>query len=173
MSPKLTRNKEKTQLQSTDLNIICYNYKNIQSNFLYRNLAKRQGFISRANFENSLTYFQSGMDHYFGRGRPYGGIGWIVRDFNSDPWRNKTYDKQLVDFLIEKDLNCLEKNFENKITYTYTNGLYYSCIDHVVGSSHEEAMIEGIRILEPDLLNLSDHLPEQTKIQVATKKNYN
>ncbi|RNA10359.1 hypothetical protein BpHYR1_036338 [Brachionus plicatilis] len=34
-------------------------------------------------------------------------------------------------------------------------------------------MIEGIRILEPDLLNLSDHLPVQTKIQVATKKNYN
>ncbi|RNA10357.1 RNA-directed DNA polymerase from mobile element jockey-like [Brachionus plicatilis] len=196
MSPKLTRNKEKTQLQSTDLNIICYNCKNIQSNYLYvQKLLKENDIIflsetwlkdkdsfSEQIFEDSLTYFQSGMDHYFGRGRPYGGIGWIVSkkidkpmisevkfhsrrissiekgnftligvyltsndstkesviehkidlaelnevtgelqrqeklyliigDFNSDPWRNNTYDKQLVDFLIEKDLNCLEKNF--------------------------------------------------------------
>ncbi|RNA19944.1 hypothetical protein BpHYR1_032062 [Brachionus plicatilis] len=76
----------------------------------------------------------------------------ISGDFNSDLWRNKTHDKHFVDFLIEKDLNCLEKNFENKIAYTYTNGLHYSCIDHVVGSSHVEAMIEGAKIKKEKIL---------------------
>ncbi|CAF0893931.1 unnamed protein product [Brachionus calyciflorus] len=93
----------------------------------------------------------------------------IVGDFNSDPGRKKTYDKKLIDFLDKRNLECLESKYSTQIKYTYTNGIHSSKIDHVIGPKTQTNFVEDVKILQPDQLNLSDHLPLKTTLKISAK----
>ena len=180
----------------------------------------------------------SGMNNYNGKGRPYGGVGWIVSkkleknysvrlhtkritsleignltligvyltannsknesmiehiidikdletlideldkknkeyiivgDFNSDPIRNKKFDRELTSFLSKRNLKCLEKEFDN-FEYTYSNDQHKSFIDHIVTTIETSNRVLNATIIRPDPLNQSDHLPLKVKIKVNINK---
>ncbi|RMZ99261.1 hypothetical protein BpHYR1_047827, partial [Brachionus plicatilis] len=82
----------------------------------------------------------------------------IVGDFNSDPIRNKKFDRELISLLSKRNLKCIEKEFDN-FEYTYSNDQHKSFIDHIVTTIETSNRVLNVTIVRPDPLNQSDHLP--------------
>ncbi|RNA07570.1 hypothetical protein BpHYR1_036397 [Brachionus plicatilis] len=89
----------------------------------------------------------------------------VVGDFNSDPNRNKPFDQELKALIKKEGLTCFEEKWNN-YSYSYSNGVHYSLIDHVISTSKVVDIIESVEILKPNVLNISDHLPIKTKIKL-------
>ncbi|RNA04085.1 hypothetical protein BpHYR1_024453 [Brachionus plicatilis] len=93
----------------------------------------------------------------------------IVGDFNSDPIRNKKFDRELISLLSKRNLKCIEKEFDN-FEYTYSNDQHKSFIDHIVTTIETSNRVLNVTIVRPDPLNQSDHLPLKVKIKVNIDK---
>ncbi|RNA04599.1 hypothetical protein BpHYR1_030334, partial [Brachionus plicatilis] len=89
----------------------------------------------------------------------------VVGDFNSDPNRNKPFDQELKALIKKERLTCFEEKWNN-YSYSYSNGVHYSLIDHVISTSKVVDIIESVEIVKPNVLNISDHLPIKTKIKL-------
>ena len=78
-------------------------------------------------------------------------------DFNSDPKRQKKFDKVIQNFLLENKLIITEdsNNQGKPITYRGDNGTE-SWIDHVICNSYTRKCITKCRV-EENVLNTSDH----------------
>jgi hypothetical protein len=88
----------------------------------------------------------------------------LMGDFNSDLERGRRFDIMLKAFIHEMKLTCLEYDFHD-IHFIYTNNHYKSHIDHVIGN--EKVRINTIKCyIFDDLINLSDHNPIHTIIQM-------
>ncbi|RNA09839.1 RNA-directed DNA polymerase from mobile element jockey-like [Brachionus plicatilis] len=96
----------------------------------------------------------------------------IVGDFNSDPIRNKTFDRELLHMVKEMELKFFDIEYDNKNKHMYTNGIHSSAIDHVIGPKHLVDVVQNVKIYQTDPINLSDHLPliSELKIKINNPK---
>ncbi|CAF1046547.1 unnamed protein product, partial [Brachionus calyciflorus] len=118
-------------------------------------------------FENEITYMKSGMTNYTGDGTPYGGIGWIVKKYLNEKIKLAHVG---LERLGKTQLKCFKIDNIEKVMYTYANAQHKSLIDHVVSSVDSNQNIVKINIIDPDILNQSDHLPIKTTLKLKINK---
>jgi hypothetical protein len=89
-------------------------------------------------------------------------IVYMGGDFNADIYRDKRIDKIVNGFIQQNDLVLHDTLFTQQTYYTYENGSYKACLDHIMG--YNNTKLESQCNIIDDPINTSDHRSIQLKL---------